>query len=80
VVPVKLQANAYSFLSDRRTLNKLLTFLQHVRDGQTTEKIKLTFKIKPTLALGNKQVNYPGYITIDKEVDGDFLAKQGIRL
>lgn len=80
MVPVKLQANVYSFLSDRQTLNKLLTFLQHVRDGQTTEKIKLTFKIKPTLALGNKQVNYPGYITIDKEVDGDFLAKQGIRL
>jgi len=33
------------------------------------------FKIKPTLALGNKALNYPGYIDIHKEVSADFLRK-----
>jgi len=80
IVPVKLHANVYTFLSDRQTLGKVLAFVQNVREGQATEKIRLTVKIKPTLALGDKQLNYPGYITIDKEIDGDFLAKQGIRL
>lgn len=78
VVPVKLQANVYPFLSDRNTLNKLLQFLQNVRNGETAEKIKLTFRIKPTIALGNKEINYPGYISIDKEVDGRFLVDNGI--
>src|SRR5690606_27947679 len=78
VVPVKLQANVYPFLSDRNTLNKLFQFLQNARNGETTEKIKLTFRIKPTIALGNKEINYPGYISIDKEVDGRFLVDNGI--
>lgn len=80
VVPVKLQANVYPFLSDGKTLNKLLQFMQNAHNGQTTEKIKLTFRIKPTIALGNKQINYPGYISIDKEVDGRFLVDKGILL
>lgn len=78
VVPVKLRTNVYKFLSDRETLNKLLTFIQSARNGSTDEKVNLTFKIKPTMALGNKAINYPGYIDIDKEVDAEFLIKQGI--
>ncbi|WP_257666966.1 hypothetical protein [Parapedobacter tibetensis] len=74
-VPVKLRANVYKFLSDRQTLNKLLDFMQSARNGTTEEKINLTFKIKPTIALGNKQIEYPGYISIDKEVKADFLVK-----
>ncbi|WP_353181505.1 LEA type 2 family protein [Parapedobacter lycopersici] len=74
IVPVKLQANVYSFLSDRQTQGKLLTFLKKVQNGQSDEKIKVSLKIKPTLALGNKQLNYPGYITVDKEVDGRMLT------
>ena len=75
VVPVKLRTNVYKFLSDRETLNKLLTFIQSARNGATDEKVNLTFKIKPTLALGNKALNYPGYIDIHKEVSADFLRK-----
>lgn len=78
VVPVKLRTNVYKFLSDRTTLNKLIAFVQSTQQGTTDEKIKLTFRIKPTIALGNKQVNYPGYITIDKQIDAAFLTKQGI--
>ncbi len=78
VVPVKLRTNVYKFLSDRETLNKLLTFIQSARNGATDEKVNLKFKIKPTIALGNKAINYPGYIGIDKEVDAEFLIKQGI--
>ncbi len=78
LVPVKLQTDVYKFLSDSKTLNKLLAFMQSARGGATDETIKLTFRIKPTLALGNKQINYPGYISVDKHVDADFLVKQGI--
>ncbi|MGK6350228.1 hypothetical protein [Parapedobacter sp. DT-150] len=78
VVPVKLQTNVYPFLADGPTRNKLIAFIQGVRNGNTSDKINLTFSIKPTLALGNKQINYPGYIRIDKEVDGEFLIKNGM--
>lgn len=78
IVPVKLQANVYPFLSDTQTQRQLLDFLNNVRTGQTNENIKVTLKIKPTLALGNKQLNYPGYITVDKEIDGRFLVDQQV--
>lgn len=78
VVPVRLRTNVYKFLSDRETLNKLLAFVQSARNGATDEKVNLTFRIKPTVALGNTAINYPGYIDIDKEVDAEFLIKQGI--
>ncbi len=77
-VPVELHTNVYTFLSDGQTLNKLLAFIQSARNGTTTEKVNLTFRIKPTLALGNKAINYPGYININKEVDAEFLIRQGI--
>ncbi|SEL73121.1 hypothetical protein [Parapedobacter koreensis] len=77
-VPVKLQTNVYKFLSDGQTLDRLLTFIQRAQSGTADEKINLTFNIKPTLALGNKQINYPGYIRIDKQVDADLLIKNGL--
>lgn len=80
VVPVKLQANVYKFLSDRQTLNKLLAFAHSAQSGKSDQKINLTFSIKPTLALGNQQLNYPGYIKIDKQIDAEFLTKNGVRL
>lgn len=78
VVPIRLRTNVYKFLSDRETLNKLLTFVQSARNGSTTEKVDLTFRIKPTLALGNTEINYPGYIDINKTVDAAFLIRQGL--
>ena len=78
IVPVKLQTNVYKFLSDQQTLQKLLAFIQSARDGITDEQVNLTFSIKPTLALGNKQLNYPGYIRIDKQVDAGFLLRAGL--
>ena len=77
-VPVKLETNVYKFLSDQETLQKLLTFIQSARDGATDEKVNLTFSIKPTIALGNKQLNYPGYIDIDKQIDAGMLLKAGL--
>ncbi len=79
VVPVKLRANVYKFLSDRQTLNNLLDFMQSARNG-ADEQIKLTFRIKPTIALGNTQINYPGYININKQVDASFLVKNRMLL
>ncbi len=78
IVPVKLQANAYKFLADRQTLNKLVELLRQAEQGNTGEQINLTFKIKPTIALGNKEINYPGYISFDKQVDAGLLIKNGV--
>lgn len=77
-VPVKLQTNMYKFLSDQETLKKLLSFVQRTHEGAADEKVNLTFSIKPTIALGNKQLNYPGYINIDKQIDARMLLKAGI--
>ena len=77
-VPVRLKANVYSFLSDSQTQRKLLDFINNVHNGQTGEKIKLTLKIKPTLALGNQQLDYPGYITVDRQVDGRTLVNRHV--
>jgi len=71
-VPLRLQTNVHPFLSDRQTLNKVMAFLQRMQHG-TNEKINLTFSIKPTIALGSKRLNYPGYIHIDKTVDASRL-------
>src|SRR5690606_20972814 len=76
VVPIKLQTNVYKFLSDRETLNKLVTFVENARNGSGSEDINLTFSIKPTLALGNQQINYPGYISFDKRVNAEMQFRR----
>ncbi|MGB4775635.1 MAG: LEA type 2 family protein [Daejeonella sp.] len=72
-IPVNIQANIYRFLSNGKTMQEILDFVKGGNDTGTEKKGILTLKIKPTIALGNKRVNYPGYITIDKEVSSKIL-------
>ncbi|WP_069658250.1 hypothetical protein [Arcticibacter eurypsychrophilus] len=72
VVPIKINANIYNFISNRETQDAILNFLSN--DGSSSEKKSiLTIKIRPTLGVGNKEIKYPGYITINKEITRSIL-------
>jgi len=34
---------------------------------------KFTVKVKPTLDLAGKQINYPGYLTFDQDITSDMI-------
>lgn len=64
-VPVKVQSNVYGLLSNGKVLEELLNFISKKQETSNTE---FTIKLKPTIAIGNKQVNYPGWITFDRKI------------
>lgn len=72
-VPVRLNTNAYQLLTDEKTRVAFTQLVQNLSGNTGTQPSKLTIKIKPTLDLFGKQVNYPGYITIDQDVTNKIL-------
>lgn len=72
-VPVRLNTNAYQLLTDDKTREAFTQLVQNLSGNTGTQPSKLTIKIKPTLDLFGKQVNYPGYITIDQDVTNKIL-------
>ena len=70
-VPIQVNSNIYNILSDDKAMEAITDFLiERGADNSSNKEKKgvVTIKIKPTLDLGNKQIKYPGYITIDKEI------------
>jgi len=72
IVPVAINANIYQLLADETTLNELLNLFNN-NDSKKKATGIVTLKIKPTIALGNKLINYPGYITVDKEISREIF-------
>ncbi len=72
-VPVRLNANAYQLLTDPKTRDAFTQLVQNLSGAADTKPSKLTIRIKPTLDMGGKQINYPGYITIDQDVTNKIL-------
>lgn len=72
-VPVRVNSNIYSFLSNGKTMEEILDFIRGSESGASERKGIVTIKIKPTIDVGGKLVKYPGYITIDKEVSSKIL-------
>lgn len=68
-IPVRLSTNAYQLITDGATRDAFVQLVQNLGGAANTQPSKLTIKLKPTLALGNKAVNYPGYITIEQEIN-----------
>lgn len=79
VVPVRLQTNAYELLTDPATREAFTNLFRNLSGDQTTAPSKVTIKIKPTLDLFNKAVNYPGYITIEQDLTGKMLLNGNVR-
>jgi hypothetical protein len=75
-VPIKLNANAYKLMTDEKTRGAFTDLVRNMSGSNSAKSSKLTIKIKPTLALGNKKVDYPGYITIDQEVTSKMFLGQ----
>lgn len=70
-VSIPVNSNIYNVLSDDKAMNAIADFLIEGGGDDANRKEKkgiVTIKIKPTLDWGNKQITYPGYITIDKEI------------
>jgi hypothetical protein len=72
-VPVRLNANAYQLFTDPKTRDAFGQLVQNLSGAADTQPSKLTIRIKPTLDLAGKQVNYPGYITINQDVTNKIL-------
>jgi hypothetical protein len=72
-VPIQLATNAYDLLSNESTRNEFLNMMQALAGRGEAKPSKFTIKVKPTLALGDKKVNYPGYITIEREISPQMI-------
>ena len=79
IVPVRLQTNAYDLLTDPATREAFTNLFRNLSGDQSTAPSKVTIKIKPTLDLFNKAVNYPGYITVEQELTGKMLLNGNVR-
>jgi hypothetical protein len=67
-VPISLKTNAYSLLTNQQTRDQFIEMVQALSGRADAKPTVLTIQIRPTLAVGNKQVDYPGYITIRQEI------------
>jgi hypothetical protein len=68
-VPVKINSNIYPLLANSQNRKALADFLS----SDSIKTAIITFKIKPTLALGGQKIEYPGFINIDKEITNKTL-------
>lgn len=73
VIPVNVKANIYSFLSDSKTMEDILDFVNGDPGKGQEKKGVVTLKIKPTISVGNSLINYPGFITVEKEISSKIL-------
>ncbi|HUH33294.1 MAG TPA: LEA type 2 family protein [Daejeonella sp.] len=72
-VPVSVNSNIYQILSNGNTMQEIVAFMKGGNDSATERKGIVTLKIKPSISIGNNLVNYPGYITIEKEISSKIL-------
>jgi len=72
-VPIRLNANAYQLLTDDKTREAFTQFIGNLAGSDDSKASRVTIKIKPTLDLGNKAIDYPGYITIEQDVTNKIL-------
>lgn len=68
IVPISLSTNAYQLLSNQQTRDDFMAMVQALSGKADAKPAVLTIQVKPTLAVGDKQVDYPGYITIKQEI------------
>ncbi len=74
IVPIPVNANAYSLISSSSTRNAFVDLVRSLAGSDQVSPSRVTLKIRPTLMLGNKEVKYPGYIDIDKEITRYMLS------
>ena len=70
VVPIMIRTNIYSILSDKNTRQEIFSYL---RGTESAKSSLISIKIRPSIRVGNKLIKYPGYITIDKELNNNMF-------
>ncbi|GAB4025038.1 hypothetical protein [Spirosoma koreense] len=73
LVAIPVNANAYGLVASSATRTAFVDLIRSLAGSSQVTPSRITLKIRPTLTLGNKQVKYPGYIDIYKEVTRDML-------
>ncbi|GAA4436876.1 hypothetical protein GCM10023091_15340 [Ravibacter arvi] len=76
IIPFHLSTNAYDFVMNNQTRDDFVNLLSALTSTKDSKAVKLLIKIKPTLAFGSKQVNYPGYISFEQNVTADMLLNK----
>jgi hypothetical protein len=71
-VPVRIVTNAYKLFSDAKTRDAFAELVRSLSGAKDAPATVVTIKIKPVVA----GMNYPGYITIDKEITNKILTGQ----
>ncbi len=69
-VPIIIMANIYSILSDKNTRQEIFSYL---RGTNSMKNSLISIKIRPSIRVGNKLIKYPGYITIDQEINNNIF-------
>lgn len=64
-IPVQIHANLKEVLNNK-TKDSMLNFGMNLA-GKGNSPSRVGIKIKPSIMIGQKAVNYPGYITVKKE-------------
>lgn len=79
-IPINLETNAYELLNNSQTREEFLKLFEALTGKKESSQSKLVIKIKPTLAIGSQKVNYPGYITLEKDISSDMILGEYSRL
>lgn len=78
-VPIRLSTNVYRLITDRSTRSAFVGLVRNLAGDRRMEPTTITLKVKPTLTLGNKLVNHPGFITVDKQITNTTLSERKAR-
>ena len=73
-VPVSLQTNAYQLISNDKTRDQFVNMILALTGKSDAKPSKFVVKVRPTLDIAGKQVNYPGYITFEKEITSQMIT------
>ncbi|WP_090148153.1 hypothetical protein [Dyadobacter soli] len=73
-VPVSLQTNAYQLLSNDQTRDQFINMILALTGKSDAKPSKFVVKVRPTLDIAGKQVNYPGYITFEKQITSQMIT------
>jgi hypothetical protein len=72
-VPITINSNIYTFLSNGNTLEELIDFVGGDKSGPGERKSTISIKIRPSFMLGNQTIRYPRYLVFDREISSKIL-------
>lgn len=65
VIPLNVHVDLFKVLNDESGVKVLETALALIADEKPSEKVDLSFKVKPTFYIAGQAVQYPEFITIN---------------